>query len=385
MHTLDTVLFMPELCKDDAGTTGLTTAIYGDEVLINYYNPNVHGDTLAFKVVNLINKEVTHYSCYVRSLSRSMSHSSRVNSITFNSRYIAFLTYNSIYYFNRTNRNVNQYEMLKNEKNDQYEEIKFVGEDKLLLYRAYNYYWPNVRDYAKVKLCLYDIGHKSMTKCITPHMTNIAVSHMSPVHWIDACNGKILLGQNAYYTFDTYDDKLNFISATDNKISNWNAIDSTQLNKLNRLAGSDPSAVISYLQPKFLFGNSLCDGYFLIDANTLLVRYTLGYNHPDSVCRIFDIWKYNQNQWVKQDTSYELQPLKYLGKTFDPVVMEKNGGNYNFWFGVTQFTPEYTLIFRKASDTYPAGLTNKEYREREQKFALNNDLIMNMIILKRKY
>jgi hypothetical protein len=379
MHDLDTILFMSELCSEDAKTHGLSVSSSRNELLVNYYNSELHGDTVNFTLISLINKKKSKYVSLVKNFGKEHA---TINAIAFNKNYIAFVTFDQVYFFERGKSFTNKYETVLTDKKDNYEQLAFTDDNTLLLSRCYNTVRAEKDHYVKVKLCTYDINRKSFVRCIEPHMINIALTHMDPIQLISANNKQIIVGQNAYYQFDIYGNQLESITKKDKPINDWKPIDTLLLKKLTYNAQNDLTPIFRYLQPKFMSGYSLCDYYCLVDETTLLVRYTLGKNASDSLERLIDVWRFRSGEWVCSDTTYKILAVN---KRIEPTIITKQNFECNFWFNKTVYTSDYIVTFFKGSDIYPLGMELEEYNVKNYQFSAKRDPLMNIVILKRKY
>jgi len=382
MYDLDTILFLPELCNMNAGTEGMTVASFEDEILICYYNRDLHGDTLKFIHYNLSNYQPTYYSKIIAGLGKVLANTN-IYSLAFNEKFIGIITFEKIIYFERNGSEINKYEFLENTRNDFYDRIDFLNTENVLLSRCYNYYNPEVPNFANVKLCLFDLNTKKLKKCIEPHLSNIALTHIEPTQFIAVSNKNIVFGSNANYKFEVYDCELNHIATQTRLFKDWNGIDSNELNILNNKNRTNSSKVMNYLHPKFISGYAFCDYYTLVNEKTLSVQYTLGNNSTDTLTRFIDVWRKHDDVWQLSDTTYKAEVI--YGTKNNKVITKFNYDTNLEWFMISNHTHNHRVFYFKGSGVYPVGLTNAEYLELNRNYFIKNDPIINLVILKRKY
>lgn len=387
MHSLDTIIFIPSIARNDAGLKGVSYCANKETITLNYYNKHIHGDTLRFYTLNTKSYQVDSFDCVIKKIATKLKNYPISSIDKLNNKLIVLI--NDVLYLitlekDKRNNSIKKIELGKGEF---YETVKFIDESKVFLYRSYNYYFPKNPEFKNTKIAVFSLTNSKEINSIYPTIYNTELSHMGPYEPISTYGNKLIIGQNIHYQFSIYDEALNLYAQYTGKKEPWNPIDSAALRKINTLSGSDKTALMSYLQPKFLSGYSLCDGYILTDTNTILVRYTIGNNGGDTIRRLFDVIKLSEGKkWVLSDTTWKTENKLLLPKESEYGEKITTENFYtDIWLNKTLFNESKSYIFMKRSMVYPLGLGKKEYFMKDYQYKKSKDAVFSVTILKNKF
>jgi len=352
---------------------GLSYNLFGETLLLNYYNSRLNGDTIKFYKVSLNTKVIDSFNIVINGFSM-IEQGQIMLSIALHENRIAILLRNRLFICDlRIDAPTSIKRFVLDEE---FTAINFFNFDKLCLARSYNYL--KLKNFENTKICTINLNNGFIENCITPEVDNIELTQMKPYSTIEISNNRILVGQNNTLKFSIFDTSLKEFATFSDTIVNQNSIDPKTLNKINKKCKSkrDFSELLSYLMPVFLRGYSFCDGYFLLDSNTILVRYTDGKNTGDTIYRMFTTIEYDKEKMKFNRTGPTYIVANWHSNITENMMKEvitKKNYYQNFWINTSVFTMNKTLVFAKKTNVYPIGLTYGEYRREEKKFLSTQD------------
>lgn len=389
MHNLDTIIYIKSICRNDPNLRGFTFCKSSNEdILLNYYNNQIHGDTFRVFKLQFPSNRVDSFDLIVKN-GKDEFRNGIMSFDVLDSKVVILLS-NSILVLDIINsKRIQKCRSLKFENGEVYQSVSFISLNTILLSRSYNYKRQN-SDFQKTKLSLVDIKSLKTLKTISPNVSIIELSHMKPYSTISTSNNKILIGQNNKYKFEVFDLEFNLQNEfyMPKKFENCNLIDSLEIEKINRISGSNSSTIIKYLQPKFHLGAAFVDGYFSMDDDNAIIRYTFGENRNDTFSRMFDILRYNsiRQNYIISDTSYLIKsPWNHYNELLSNDLIDKQNYFIDFWLNQSLFSLKNTFVFSKGTNEYPIGLKRTELDQKEIEFYKNNHAVFTITVLKNQY
>lgn len=186
-----------------------------------------------------------------------------------------------------------------------YDNIKVVNNDSVLLFRYYNYYRPV--PISPTAISIFSFNRKEVVNHITPQNDCIEFSHFSPSNLISFVGGYIAFTQSCTYEIYIYDLDLNLIDKIAYLKDDWHQMDFDKLKSM-RIKDYRGNHWIAHLRD-INEDISRIDGVFILDSNSMLVRYFPGGDYVSNQIRKIDLWKKENNRWTLKKAD---NPDKYI-------------------------------------------------------------------------
>jgi hypothetical protein len=375
---LDTLVYFQSLVSDEMNFENIIIKNNDDLILI--LTTNHSKDSLQIKMVNKQTFVIDSVSIYINSLANQLKNS-KISDAEWQIDHGVLLIDNYLYKINMKDLAVDRILL------DQvYENCKILNNKNLLLYRSYNYYQP-IKDMAKTQLVLFDLNSNKIIKTIKPHITNIELSNMGPYHTIYATKSMIIVGQNYNKSFTIYDDSLNILASYIDSVNYTKQLDSNVINDISNKNKADRTAIIQYLQPKFLSGYSFSDGYWLLENGDIFIRYADENIYSDSIYRLYSVLKFDREtrKFSKLKSEFYTTIFDY-NQSKNDLVSTKSNTFFSKW-PLNKFIPDdyKSVIVRYGIDFYPIGNKFSDIKKREYEYELKKPLILTVAIFKNRF
>lgn len=378
--TLDTIIFL----QNEKNTRSMACSSWGDEVILTNFNCNSSSDTIAFHIINTNIYGLETVKIHIPDIRKTMKklmNCSFKECLAYNGNTIALmrsLGYDggeNILIFRKNNgENTYFYHKTIRTKTDA-RRIDFIDTSTVLLSEI------NYRTGASFHTV--DINTGKITNSIYPYHNHKIISGFTSKQY-DIKDNLLLYANRLEYSFLTFDQNLQQLDSTYQKIEGWSKLPDKAIKTIERKWGDGYNAaeINHYLTQYYTKIHQLNRVYF-INKNKLLLSYTPKDPEDDIGRPIIDIWEKTNSGWerVKQDI------VDDLGFNRSDSIIKTN----SFYLEMPSnpeifvFDDKIITISQDRGPIYPIGMSSEDYYSKVNEYLSDNEQITEIRIFRHNF
>ena len=339
-----------------------------NEIAITFFSTKNQTDSICFYIYNTETDSISQEFYVIKNIWKSIIKNSTFGNIAISKNYIVIIIQYYIYVLDRKTGKL----IVEQENKLKIDKVDFLDE-KLFLYCNYNYHIKSRE--IKTQFYLLSIPDFTMLNETQPKFDVIQYSHISPNHWIDVQNNKILFSNTVNYKINLFDNnfKLKDTIYLPQNID-WKSPTKTDIKKIQK---QQEAISIIFKIGKHENDKERIHGIYWISDSAFMVHIKKGVGNSIESLHynsFFDIWKNKNGEWY-------LDKYHLKDKNFSEIKLENN--EYSL-FGCFNsiFTEKYIYNLTFKAPISLQNISTEEYLNQSKIYFYDNDPVFQIIKIK---